>query len=121
MSGTHLYETIADLERRLREVEAAKDTAYTERNNLVAVFSRMWPSHLAQHPEDDASWSSDWMTIVCIHSPAGQLTWHVHDSHRHLFAHLPLGENHWDGHTTSEKYQRVAALADPQAQGRETP
>lgn len=90
----------------LTDMERRKDEAYTERNRLVALLSKLWPAHLAQHG-DDPSWSEDWRTIVCIHSPQGQLTWHVHDSHVPLFAHLPDGDNHWDGHTTEEKYRRI--------------
>jgi hypothetical protein len=58
----------------------AKDQAYSERNQLVAFLSRLYPSHLKTHPATDTDWESDWRTIVCIHSPAGQLTWHIHDS-----------------------------------------
>jgi hypothetical protein len=95
---------------QIEEMRARKDAAYEERNRVVAALSKLWPSHLAQHPEDDLTWERDWMTIVCIHSPQGQLTWHVHDSQRFLFAHLSMGEGHWDGHTTEQKYQRLAAL-----------
>jgi hypothetical protein len=100
---------------------AAKDAAYEERNSLVAVLSKLWPSHRAQHP-DDPSWDAEWRTIICIHSPVGQLTWHIHDSHRQLFAHLLDGESHWDGHSTAEKYQRLADLSAPPAvRAQETP
>lgn len=94
---------VADLRQR-------KDVAYDERNRMVAVLSKIWPAHLAQHPESDTTWERDWMTIVCIHSPMGQLTWHVHDDQRLLFAHLTMSEGHWDGHSTEEKYARLAAM-----------
>lgn len=90
---------------------AAKDDAYTERNRVVAVLSKLWPSHLARHPEEDTTWERDWMTIICLHSPVGQLTWHVHDSQRFLFAHLSEGAAHWDGHTTKEKYRRLESVS----------
>ena len=96
--------------RRLTELEATKDGAYTERNQLVAALSKLYPSHLCRHDENDVDWSRDWLNIVCIHAPVGQLTWHLHDSQMPLFAHLQQGENHWDGHTTPEKYQRLAWL-----------
>lgn len=89
---------------------AEKATAYTERNALVAALSKLWPSHLATHPADDAHWDPQWRTIICLHSPVGQLTWHVHDSERALFAHLLPGMSHWDGHTTDEKYARLSLL-----------
>jgi hypothetical protein len=92
-----------------------KDGAYDERNRLVAVLSKLWPSHLAQHPESDHAWERDWMTLVCIHSPVGQLTWHIHDDHVGYFAHMVQGPNHWDGHTTALKYARLASLGSSMA------
>lgn len=97
---TELAKDFEDLRRR-------KDEAYTERNQLVAVLSKLWPSHLCIHPEADKDWDSEWRTIVCIHSPVGQLTWHIHHTHIYLFYHLPILANHWDGHTTADKYQRL--------------
>lgn len=98
------------LTAELAEMEQRKDAAYEERNRVVTVLSKLWPSHWCWHPEDDAEWSADWRTIICIHSPVGQLTWHIHLSQQHLFAHLPKGENHWDGHTTEQKYQRLESF-----------
>src|SRR6476660_6657685 len=105
------YEQV--LLRELKNTKEAKDVAYSERNELVAFLSRLYPSHLCRHPEGDVEWEDDWRWIVCIHSPAGQLTWHIHDSELRKFA--SLGEkslevgnlNHWDGHTTEEKYERL--------------
>lgn len=83
--------------------------AYTERNALVAALSRMYPSHLMKHG-DDPQWDPEWLWIVCIDSPAGQLSWHLHDAHLPMFSHLVEQPNDWDGHTTEEKYARVAKL-----------
>lgn len=102
------------LDVAMKEVEAqkeSKDRAYKERNQLVAALSRIFESHLMRHPEDDASWERDWMWIVCIHAPiVGQMTWHLHDSDLPLFKHLQEGPNHWDGHTTEQKYRRLGGL-----------
>jgi len=91
-----------------------KDAAYHERNMLVAFVSRVHPSHRYKHPEADTAWDDDWRWIVCIHSPAGQLTWHIHDSEIDLFAHLACDDKelpgHWDGHTTTEKYERLRIM-----------
>lgn len=94
----------------LNEQQAKIANAYTERNALVAALSKIFPSHLARHPEDDASWERDWMWIVFISTPSGQLSWHLHDAHLPMFAHLSEGPNVWDGHTTEEKYARLARL-----------
>ena len=96
------------------ELEKAKNNAYWERNQLVAALSKLYPSNLSKHPEDDREWEDDWRTIVTIYIPCAdyeqkidsndphaifhtgidgdkvfyQLTWHIHDSDRPLFDHL---------------------------------
>jgi hypothetical protein len=83
--------------------------AYTERNALVAALSRLYPSHLMRHG-DDPSWDPEWLWIVCIETPVGQMSWHLHEPHLSMFTHLTEGPNTWDGHTTGEKYARLARL-----------
>ena len=109
-----------NLPQAVMEAQRAKDQAYTERNRLVAALSKQYPSHLIWHQDAADSpepWDPEWRTIVCVHGGAdtGQMTWHVHDSERSLFAHL---ENvdipscpGWDGHTTEEdKYERLERI-----------
>jgi len=109
--------SIEDFERQ-RE---AKNTAYSERNKLVSFIARLYPSHLKLHPDTDKEWEDDWRNIVCIHSPAGQMTWHIHDSEMQQFEFLnrkpdPFVDDSgasscvYDGHTTEEKYKRLAQL-----------
>jgi len=93
----------------VRDAEKNRDAAYAERNKLVCALSKIWPSHLAAHGGAEP-WDSQWIYIVCIHSPVGQLTWHIHNSEFSKFEHLKLESNHWDGHTTEEKYTRLASL-----------
>lgn len=102
------WQTIAAL-------KTAKEEAYRERNQLVSFLARLYPSHFKQHPAEDKKWEDDWRTIVCIHSPAGQMTWHIHDSEHDLFGFLnvkpdPFPDCVWDGHTTPEKYYRLSNL-----------
>jgi len=93
-----------------RNMQAERDAAYAERNQLVAALSRLYPSHLMHHPEDPA-WDPEWLNIVCIHAPCGQLTWHIMTAELPLFSHLEVvSDNHWDGHTTAEKYARLSTL-----------
>lgn len=87
-----------------------KNEAYAERNMLVAALSKVFGSWLAHHPEEDKEWEDEWRTIVFVELPTGQASWHIHDSERPLFAHLDWGPNKWDGHTTDQKYERLAAL-----------
>lgn len=92
---------------------AAKDGAYAERNKLVVAFAKVvarlpgWTVGVALHPAEDKAWEDDWRTILFVDTPAGQLSWHLHDSERHLLDGLPTYEGAWDGHSTEEKYRRL--------------
>lgn len=97
----------------------AKDAAYAERNQCVALLARMalavgWRAGVAQHPAEDTAWEDDWRTIVFIDLPTGQVSWHFHDSELHLLAGLPKYPGKWDSHTTAQKYERVNATLRPQ-------
>lgn len=101
---------------KIKKETESKDNAYWERMQLVAFLSHLYEAHLCRHPDEDKTWEDDWRWIVCIHTPAGQMTWHMHDSHLEYFGHLAKkseamgNDNHWDGHTTEEKYDRLKAL-----------
>ncbi len=106
----------------------SKDQAYWERNQLVAALSKVFPAWCERHPDADKKWDDDWRTIVFIEIPTYELTnkyvqggfmryetrqlsWHIHDSEKEWFSHLPwrVG-NSWDGHDTQEKYRRLNAI-----------
>ena len=101
-----------------KKIEADKNEAYWERDQLVATLSKVYPSHLSRHEDDP--WEDDWRNIVCVHFdiPSDikglvthtQATWHIHDDELPEFQHLKYGENHWDGHTTPEKYARLRSI-----------
>lgn len=104
-----------------RDYRKERDVAYTERNRLVAALARVLSAGptrtgppvawLADHRDKPGeNWDPEWRTIVFIEGPTGQLSWHLHDSDVALFDGLPRGPNSWDGHTTHEKYERVARL-----------
>lgn len=92
----------------LRLMRADKDAAYQERNRLVAVLARMFPSGIAR--TDIPGWDPEWHGCVFIDLPTGQASWHYHDSEAAQFAALPPYAKPWDGHSTEEKYGRLAAL-----------
>lgn len=91
--------------------EESKNNAYRERDALVCALSKLFPAHLARHPDTDLEWENDWRWIVFIELPTGQASWHIHDSEREMFNHLEVGENNWDGHNNERKYKRLSALA----------
>ncbi len=89
------------------------NAVYRERDQLVAALSKMFPAHRSWHEGSD--WEDEWREIICIHLPAGHVTWHIHQSELDLFEHLvpsPPYLNHWDGHDTAEKYRRLNALPE---------
>lgn len=83
-----------------------RNDLYSERNALVAALSKRFPAHLMIDPTA----AGPWATLVCIHLPTGTATWHITPWNLPLFAHLAYAPYHWDGHTTVEKYARLAAL-----------
>lgn len=92
----------------IAKIRARKDAAYAERNKVVAALARLYPSGTARTAIE--GWSDDWHGCVYIDLPTGQVSWHYHDSHAPLFADLPPYAGKWDGHTTEQKYQRLAEL-----------
>lgn len=98
---------------------------YTERARMVASLAGLAmflgeSVGLGEHDPADTNWDPEWRTIVFVDLPDGnggvlQASWHISDSDRHLVQHLPKYEGAWDGHTTSQKYERMAAAADPTA------
>jgi RyR domain len=86
---------------------------YRERARLVAFLAACYPSVLV-HGDDPET--GDW-PVIFVDTPAGQLTWHLAESDLGLFAHVRAvhvaesgGRPKWDGHTTEEKYERLAEL-----------
>lgn len=98
-------------EKRVAELEDDKDTAYEERNLLVAALSKMFLAWRTKTAIE--GWDPKWHGCVYILLPTGQVSWHYHDSQAHLFSHLPEEGRQWDGHGTPEKYNRLAALGNP--------
>ena len=94
----------------LAAMDARKDAAYLERNQVVAALATVFPAGVARTAIP--GWSEDWHGVVYIDLPTGQVSWHYHDSQAHLFAHLPPYAGTWDGHDTEEKYRRLAALKE---------
>jgi hypothetical protein len=101
--------------------EQSKDGAYLERNQCVALIAGLalaagWRAGITKTAIE--GWSEDWHGCVYIDLPAGQVSWHYHDSHAHLFAFLPPYAGEWDGHDTPTKYERVATEAIAAARAR---
>lgn len=83
--------------------EQRLNAAYEERNRLVALLSKLFPSSIEHDPKEP-----DW-PVVIVNLPTGQVSWHVPKSSAMLFVHLPAKLYTWDGHTTDEKHRRIEA------------
>lgn len=104
--------SICAVSDELAQMRQRKDDAYLERNRCVALVARMALSMglgVGVARTAIEGWSEDWHGCVYIELPTGQCSWHFHDSQAGLFAGLPAYEGSWDGHSTPEKYERVAA------------
>jgi hypothetical protein len=104
-------ELIAELAQRIKlpreRSEAARERRYqAERDLLVAVLSRIWPSHITSAARMKLHFSE----VVCIHSPVGQLAWGLPPERTHLFDHLERSHCDWDGHGPSERAARLRQL-----------
>lgn len=85
------------------------DIAYNERNRLVALLAKLYPSSL----EIDDCEEPEWQWVVFINLPTGQASWHIHESELYLFSHVQrLNGTTWDGHSNQEKYRRIEQLCE---------
>ena len=84
---------------------SATDSVYRERARLVAHLAAVHPSTIGYHDPSEPDWA-----VVVINLPTGQASWHVSPDDMDLFEHVKRSEiNTWDGHSTEEKYARLAA------------
>jgi hypothetical protein len=104
-------EQLAAAQGQVDEQRGYKDDAYLERNRLVALLSKVFPSGKKKTAIE--GWSEDWHGCVYIDLPTGQASWHYHDSQSWLFEHLPEYQGTWDGHATDKKYERIQGYAAP--------
>ena len=100
-------------EEMFTAIATSKDSAYEERDKLVAALSKIFPAWLGLHNngDEDPGWDPEWLRTVLIQLPTGQVSWHIKESELPMFAHLKQDlTKPWDGHDTPEKYRRLAAL-----------
>jgi hypothetical protein len=105
-----------EISRQRDELLEEKNAAYCERNQVVAALAKLVVAisgdehykHLRAGIRKDLDAEKGWTTVVLIDYPTGQVSWHIPDNEQHLFAALPFYDGEWDGHTTQEKYERLA-------------
>jgi hypothetical protein len=80
---------------------------YQERNAVVVALARMaqaagWTVGQRNDP------ASEGWPVLYIDTPEGQVSWHLPQDQ--MPANIPPYNGEWDGHTTDEKYDRLARL-----------
>ena len=82
------------------------DSVYRERSQLVAHLASVFPSTIGYTDPGEPYWA-----VVSVNSPEGQMSWHIAPDDMDLFGHVPRDDTAtWDGHSTEEKYARLARL-----------
>lgn len=107
---TQLQVALADT----RRVEEAKDNAYAERNKVVIALAHLAQQQGCRVGLDRTAiegWEPEWHNCLYIDLPTGQVSWHFHDRELPQLADIGAYPGQWDGHTTEEKYERLAAMA----------
>ncbi len=93
---------------------AARERAFRERDALVVVLSKLWPSHLMRPAAMDPAFGPDFQWMVCIHAPVpvGTLAWRLNDTSLPHYGHLePKREIHMGaGVTGKANYAKLALL-----------
>jgi hypothetical protein len=98
-----LAEAIGEAKRQREE----KNQAYSERNQLVALLARIYPSGI--RATDIPGWNPEWQGCVYIDLPDGQISYHYHNSEADMFRSLPAYTKPWDGHNKELVHDRLRA------------
>lgn len=107
-------ENMTEMEAMLR---MQRDNLRSERNIMVAMLAKVYPSTLAYHTADengdDGGDSCD--GYVCyVLLPTGQISFHIGTESRSTwFEHVQLSNIPvWDGHDTELKWKRIVDFID---------
>lgn len=84
------------------------DQGYRERNLLVSLLARIYPSGI--RATEIEGWEPEWNNCVYIDLPTGQVSYHYHDSEKSLFSELPAYTKPYDGHDKDTANDRILAL-----------
>lgn len=83
------------------------DDVYRERNAVVVAFARMAQAAGWKVGRLDDEENPGW-PVLMIDTPAGQVSWHFPEPE--MPDDIPAYNGAWDGHTTPEKYARLARI-----------
>ncbi|MFI1701986.1 hypothetical protein ACH419_39400 [Streptomyces bobili] len=113
-----LADICASTEAAKKQAEAERDGAYRERAHLVALLAAMTDGAVITYAPDieEPGWQIVYLTLG-----GHQCSWHIAPRDADLFQHVERVaaldvRALWDGHTTEEKYERIAAWTSDLAQ-----
>jgi hypothetical protein len=100
------------LQQRAERAEAERDGAYRERAQLLAWLAALYPAVRARALDVT---EPGWQMLYLDPPNGGQMSWHIAPRDIELFDHVEYVRADdqralWDGHTTEDKYQRIASL-----------
>lgn len=90
-------------------------SVYRERAHLIAHLATIYLAVIVLGSDPEyPTWP-----VIYVDTPQGQLSWHLARDDMDLFRHVGITTAEhgpkWDGHTTAEKYERLAALTAARA------
>lgn len=95
----------------LRAARKTRNHALWERNQLLLLWIQ--GTGLIAHLEPPKRADLLFPAVLCVHTPAGQLTWKLSLEDVDDFRHLPSnGVSHFDGVRSHEKDERLATLVN---------
>jgi len=98
------------------KLESARANRYKvihERNLLILALAKHagFEAHLVKPAINQPGAGDDWIRVLCLHTPAGQLHWRLSPDDQADFESLPtLKRSDWDGARAKEKAQRLELL-----------
>lgn len=105
----HIVDPDGDFHEFAGDPVAALNAGYRERAHLVALLAADYPSYIGHTDPAEPDWA-----VVTVELPTGQACWHIAPADMDLFRHVRIAigrDRPWDGHSTEEKYRRIADLA----------
>ncbi|WP_405925454.1 hypothetical protein [Streptomyces sp. NBC_00035] len=111
LDHTGVAQKLLDQQGDINRLTAERDGAYRERAHLVALLAAMTEGAvLVPAPDVD----EDGWALLYLNIGGSQASWHISPRDVELFEHVervtaddPRAQ--WDGHTTDDKYARIAA------------
>lgn len=108
------------LRNQITKTETERDGAYRERAQLLAWLAALHPAVRTLAPDVT---EPGWQILYLNPTTGGQMSWHIAPQDIELFEHVeyvPAGSGDqralWDGHTTEQKYDRIATVTAELAQ-----